>query len=74
MSERMTRRSVNAGIGAALISPAFGPPLYAQSGTAVKVGLIMAYTGQFADPSAQIDNGVKLYMKQHGDTVAGKED
>ena len=24
-------------------------------------------------PSAQIDNGIKLYMKQHGDKVAGKK-
>src|SRR6476661_9800654 len=39
----------------------------------VKVGLIMAYSGQFADTSAQIDNGIKLYMKQHGDKVAGKK-
>src|SRR4029450_9005789 len=29
--------------------------------------------GQFADTSAQIDNGIKLYMKQHGDKVAGKK-
>src|SRR5271170_1543359 len=39
----------------------------------VKVGLIMAYTGQFTDAAAQMDNGIKLYMKQHGDTVAGKK-
>jgi branched-chain amino acid transport system substrate-binding protein len=40
---------------------------------AVKVGMIASYSGQFADTAAQIDNGVKLYMKQHGDTVAGKK-
>src|SRR5262245_56166973 len=39
----------------------------------IKVGVILAYPGQFADPSAQMDNGIKLYMKQHGDTVAGKK-
>src|SRR5262249_48639273 len=39
----------------------------------VKIGLIMAYTGQFADTAAQMDNAIKLYMKQHGDTVAGKK-
>ena len=39
----------------------------------VKVGLIMTYTGQFSDPAAQMDNGIKLYMKQHGDVVAGKK-
>jgi branched-chain amino acid transport system substrate-binding protein len=37
----------------------------------VKIGLIMPYSGQFADTAAQMDNGIKLYMKQHGDTVGG---
>src|SRR5437899_4097858 len=46
-------------------------PAHAQQ--AVKVGLIMAYSGQFTDAAAQMDNGVKLYMKQHGDTVAGRK-
>ena len=39
----------------------------------VKIGVISAFSGQFADTSAQIDNGIKLYMKQKGDTVAGKK-
>jgi branched-chain amino acid transport system substrate-binding protein len=39
----------------------------------VKIGLIMTYSGQFADPAAQMDNAIKLYVKQHGDTVAGKK-
>src|SRR5205085_10470545 len=39
----------------------------------VKVGIIMSFSGQFADTGAQIDNGIKLYMKEHGDTVAGKK-
>ena len=46
-------------------------PAHAQQ--AVKVGLIMAYSGQFTDAAAQMDNGVKLYMKQHSDTVAGRK-
>lgn len=39
----------------------------------LKVGLVMAYTGQFADAAAQMDRGIVLYMKQHGDMVAGKK-
>ena len=39
----------------------------------VKIGLICPYSGQFADPAAQMDNGIKLYIKQHGTTVAGKK-
>jgi branched-chain amino acid transport system substrate-binding protein len=45
----------------------------AQAAGTVKIGLIMAYSGQFADTAAQMDNAVKLYIKQHGDTVAGKK-
>ena len=39
----------------------------------VKIGVILPYSGQFADTATQIDNGIKLYMKQHGDTVAGRK-
>ena len=46
-------------------------PAHAQQ--TVKVGLIMTYSGQFADAAAQMDNGVKLYVKQHGDTAAGRK-
>src|SRR5471030_180012 len=47
------------------------PSAYAQ-GT-IKIGVIMSYSGQFADTGTQIGNGIKLYMKEHGDTVAGKK-
>jgi branched-chain amino acid transport system substrate-binding protein len=39
----------------------------------IKIGVILPYSGQFADPGAQADSGIKLYMQQHGDTVAGKK-
>src|SRR5436190_14504816 len=39
----------------------------------VKIGVVQSYSGQFADTGTQIDNGIKLYMKEHGDTVAGKK-
>jgi branched-chain amino acid transport system substrate-binding protein len=38
----------------------------------IKIGIAMAYSGQFADPTIQSDNGAKLYLKQHGDKLAGK--
>jgi branched-chain amino acid transport system substrate-binding protein len=53
---------------ALLASPA---PALAQ-GT-IKIGVIMPFSGQFADLATQMDNGIKLYMKQKGDTVAGKK-
>jgi branched-chain amino acid transport system substrate-binding protein len=39
----------------------------------VKIGVILPYSGQLADLGVQIDNGIKLYVKQHGDMVAGKK-
>jgi branched-chain amino acid transport system substrate-binding protein len=39
----------------------------------IKIGIINAYSGQFADTGIQLDNGIKLYVKQHGDPVAGKK-
>src|SRR5471030_2251227 len=59
-------------VGAALLAAVLMPVASQAQGT-VKIGIISAYSGQFADTGAQIDNGIKLYMKQHGDTVAGKK-
>jgi branched-chain amino acid transport system substrate-binding protein len=57
-----------AGIGLLAVSllPAAG---HAQ-GT-VKIGLILPYSGQFADTATQMDDGIKLYLKQHGDKLGG---
>jgi branched-chain amino acid transport system substrate-binding protein len=57
-----------AGLAAAL---AAGTPAHAAD--TIKIGIINAYSGQFADTGIQLDNGIKLYVKQHGDTVAGKK-
>src|ERR1051325_5411817 len=47
------------------------PPAHAQE--TVKIGLILPMTGGQASTGKQIDNAVKLYMQQNGDTVAGKK-
>ena len=39
----------------------------------VKIGLILPMTGPFASTGRQIDGAVRLYMQQHGATVAGKK-
>src|SRR5688500_6595896 len=56
-------------VAAALVAAAF--PLHAQQ--TVKIGLVLTLSGQFADAGNQLDNGIKTYMKQFGDTVAGKK-
>src|ERR1700687_5043968 len=45
----------------------------AQAQENVKIGLILPMTGGQASTGKQIDNAVKLYMQQKGDTVAGKK-
>lgn len=57
-----------AGAAAALLVTAA-----AQAQDTLKIGLIMPYSGQFADTATQMDNAIKLYVQQHGDTVAGKK-
>ena len=46
---------------------------HAQAQDTIKIGVILPFTGQFADTGVQLDNGIKLYMEQNGDTVAGKK-
>src|SRR5215470_4297034 len=54
MTHRMTRRHVNAGIGAALISPAWASaPAFAQGGEPIKIGFSMAQTGSLAGAGKQ---------------------
>jgi branched-chain amino acid transport system substrate-binding protein len=58
--------------GSALLAAAlFGGAANAQD--TVKVGMIVSQSGPFADTGVQILNGAKLYMKEHGSTVAGKK-
>jgi len=52
---------------------AAGVLLAAPAAAQVKVGLILPMTGQQASTGKQIEAAVKLYMQQHGDTVAGKK-
>jgi branched-chain amino acid transport system substrate-binding protein len=66
----MDRRSILKGAAALALLALPGTAL--AQGT-VKIGVIMPFSGQFADLATQMDNGIKLYMKQNGDTVAGKK-
>src|SRR5262245_13591710 len=67
---RMTMNRIRVGLGC-VVALVLGVSSASAQGT-VKIGLINVLSGQFADAGIQLDNGVKTYMKQHGDTVAGK--
>jgi branched-chain amino acid transport system substrate-binding protein len=59
---------------AMIIAGAFASALApAQAQETVKIGLILPMTGGQASTGKQINNAVKLYMQQNGDTVAGKK-
>jgi branched-chain amino acid transport system substrate-binding protein len=59
-----------AGLAAAVLA---GAPALSQQQPPVKIGLILPYSGQFADAATQMDNAIKLYVKQHGDTINGRK-
>jgi branched-chain amino acid transport system substrate-binding protein len=48
-------------------------PVLAQPSEPIRIGLILPMTGPFASTGRQIDAAVKLYLAQHGDTVAGRK-
>ncbi|NGO50080.1 ABC transporter substrate-binding protein [Allomesorhizobium camelthorni] len=64
MSIRRTAAVVAVGLG--LSSGAFAQET-------VKIGVILPYSGPFADAANQLEAGIKLYMQQNGDEVAGKK-
>lgn len=66
----MNRRVV-LGLAAVAIGGAAAWPAFAQ-GT-VKIGVLEAMTGQQQSTGVQTLAAMKLYMQQHGDTVAGKK-
>jgi branched-chain amino acid transport system substrate-binding protein len=55
----------------ALSATLAGP--HASAEDTIKIGVIAAFTGQFADTAKQMDDGIRLYVKEHGDTVGGRK-
>jgi branched-chain amino acid transport system substrate-binding protein len=65
MTHRITRRNVNAGLGAALISPALGSPAaFAQGATPIKIGFSMAQTGALAGAGQQALLGAQIWEEE----------
>jgi branched-chain amino acid transport system substrate-binding protein len=60
-------------VAAVTLAPASGLAQQGAGQPPIKIGLIMPYTGQFTDTATQMDNAIKLYVKQNGDTVAGRK-
>ena len=69
MKRRLAFRSL-ALVGA--LALAYVAPSVAAQDT-IKVGLLLSMTGPFASTGKQLEAGARLYMQEHGDTVAGKK-
>jgi branched-chain amino acid transport system substrate-binding protein len=62
----LTRRVVLLGIAATATTPRI-----TKAQNVVRVGMVMPLTGTLASAGKQVAAGARLYMDQHGDTVAG---
>jgi branched-chain amino acid transport system substrate-binding protein len=67
----MRRRFLAAGYLAVAISGIEVGSAIAQD--AIKIGVVIPMTGAFAPAGREVAAGAKLYIQQHGDTVAGQK-
>ena len=67
MLSRTLRHSLTAGL---IIAFSLGT---ASAQDTIKVGFVIPMTGQLAAVGKQVSAGARLYMQEHGDTVAGKK-
>lgn len=65
----MTRRDFLL-VGAAMAALATGPAFAADE---IKLGILLPMSGPFSQYGKQMENGIRLFIKRHGDTVAGKQ-
>ena len=63
---KMTKRTLLAAAALACVAGA------AHAQDALKIGLIGTYSGPYADYGRQFDAGVALYLKEHGNKIAGR--
>jgi branched-chain amino acid transport system substrate-binding protein len=59
-------------IGLAFL-PFASAPGHAQDGDTIRIGVIAALTGPFVNIGKPFEDGIKTYMQQYGDKVAGKK-
>src|SRR5215813_3005912 len=68
----MNRRKLLQAAGLGLVTTAIAKPAIAQAQTPIKIGLIQSMTGPFNDTGKAVVSGAQLYVRQHGDVVAGR--
>jgi branched-chain amino acid transport system substrate-binding protein len=81
MNTRRTWLTLQSILKSALLAPLFlialilglSGPAAAQNQAPLKVGLLLPLTGPFSTTGKQLEAGARLYLAQHGDTVAGRK-
>jgi branched-chain amino acid transport system substrate-binding protein len=71
--KRRTIASTLATLAAMTTLGALPAQAQAQEQDRIKVGVIAPFSGPFADYGKQMEGGIKAWMAQHGDSVAGKK-
>jgi len=61
-----------AGLRVALAAGVLAAATGAQAQNVVKIGFIGEMSGPFAEFGKQMETGIQIFLKEHGDTVAGK--
>lgn len=69
---RKALKLVGAGALGAALSQMVGGIAFADDKEPLKIGLIVTYSGPYADYGKQMDNGIALWLKQNGNLVAGR--
>jgi branched-chain amino acid transport system substrate-binding protein len=72
-SEEIMKPTVTSLLKAAVLAGCLSATPVALAQGAVKIGVIAEFTGPFADYGTQIYNGMKTYLKLHGDTFGGRK-
>lgn len=70
----VSRRAVLQSIGAGAVGLAgatLAKPALAQSGP-LRIGMIVTYSGPYADYGKQMDNGMAVWLKQNGGKIGGR--
>ena len=65
-TRRIILKAAVAGVAAGLVPPAL-------AADPLKIGLILPLTGPFASTGKQVEAACRLYVRQNGDTVAGRK-
>lgn len=60
-------------LAASALGTGFGWAASAYAADTIKIGLIMAYSGPFADTANQMQAGIDLWLAEHNGEVAGKK-